>query len=137
MQDYDAGKERQVASRRAHQFTDSARSVWLSGARGPEYHTQTPNPVTVRDVAQFKARRPSPGVQDPEKLPPVKDAGPKASKEGRPTFDYGWFDRLRAQQLVPTTHNILTYSDPSSTRLQPRSLLNPSGYTTTTDKHTS
>ena len=44
-------------------------------------------------------------------------------------FDYGWFDPLRAQQLIPATRNVLSYADPSSSLLRPRSLLNPGGYT--------
>lgn len=45
-------------------------------------------------------------------------------------FNYGWFDPLRAQQLIPPTHDVITYSNPSSCQLRPKSLLNPEGYTT-------
>lgn len=130
MHDFDAGKERQAASRRAHQFTDSTFSASLNGPRGSEYHVQIPNPVSVRHVTQYKTKQSSSTQHSKppkEKLPPIKDEC-TSSKEGRPTFDYSWFDSLRAQQLVPTTHHIITYSDPSSTHLQPRSLLNPNGY---------
>ena len=43
-------------------------------------------------------------------------------------FNYGWFDPLRAQQLIPSTNDVLTYSNPSSCKLRPRSLINPDGY---------
>lgn len=136
-QDYDAIKERNAAARRAHQHTDSSQPrVWLRGPRGPEYMTYTPNPVSVRDVADFKAKQPptrqpqaAATVRDKASaltLPPLDTA--TTDKDQRRKFNYGWFDKLRAQQLVPTTHHILTYSEPSSNSLQPRSLLNPNGY---------
>lgn len=45
-------------------------------------------------------------------------------------FNYGWFDPLRSQLLIPPTHDILTYANPSSCQLRPRSVLNPNGYKT-------
>ena len=136
--DYDADKERNAATHRAHQYTDSSHPrMWLSGPRGTEYMTHTPNPVSVRDVADFRARHPptrqpqaATGVKGEVSSPALSPAEATATtvRGTRSKFDYGWFDKLRAQQLVPTTHHILTYSDPSSTSLQPRSLLNPNGY---------
>ena len=43
-------------------------------------------------------------------------------------FNYGWFDPIRAQEFIPPTHDILRYSNPSSSHLRPRSVANPSGY---------
>ena len=43
-------------------------------------------------------------------------------------FDYGWFDPIRAQEFIPPTHDILRYSNPSSSHLRPRSVANPFGY---------
>ena len=45
-------------------------------------------------------------------------------------FNYGWFDPLRSQLLIPPTHDVLTYANPSSCQLRPRSVLNPNGYQT-------
>lgn len=146
MQMYDASKERNAATRRAHQYTVCTHAVGLSGPRGQEYVVQTPNPVSVREVNKFRAKQAHPpghkatgaGGQSGRntKLPPLNPRGIKERKacasHGRMVFDYGWFDKLRAQQLVPTTYHILTYSDPSSSHLQPRSLLNPGGYTSQT-----
>ena len=120
--EYDAGKERDAGTRQAHQHTDSKQTMWLKGPQGQMYMMHVPNPVSVQEVARFKAKssqatgtRPSPTERDKEET------------EGK--FDYSWFDPLRAQQLVPSTHHILTYSNPSSSHLQPRPLLNPGGYT--------
>ena len=108
----------------------------------------TPNPVSVQDVARFRAKQTrlcETAQQQAVKetslgdAPAGKSGGKKTDSAGsggkqtevnreRVVFDYGWFDPLRAQRLVPSTHHILTYSDPSSSHLQPRSLLNPSGY---------
>lgn len=145
---YDPAKERNAATRRAHQYADSRHAVGLGGPRGQEYMIHTPNPTSVREVDRFRAKeanfpdQKATGVGGQAgkdtKLPPlnpgkrsIKETKPCASS-GRIAFDYGWFDKLRAQQLVPTTYHILTYSDPSSSHLQPRSLLNPGGYTSQT-----
>ena len=111
-----SSRERDTASRRAHQFADSKTRLWLSGPRGTEYMLHTPNPVPLSQCKAMPCRDP---------------ASNRVSTQTQPSkFDYGWFDPLRAQQLVPSTHHVLTYSDPSSTALQPRSLLNPQGYKT-------
>lgn len=143
MQEYDTAKERNAATRRVHQYADSRRALGLSGPRGQEYMVHTPNPITVREVDKFRAKQATgPSRQSGEEteihpLTPgrdkcgIKERTPRNSTS-RVEFDYGWFDKLRAQQLVPTTYHILTYSDPSSSHLQPRSLLNPDGYTSQT-----
>ena len=131
-QDYDAGKERTAAARRAHQYADSTHTVWLSGPRGTEYMVHTPNPVSVKKVDEFRtkttktikrqqsvdtalAELPSLNTSKPPKVRPECRASERA------VFNYGWFDKERAQQLVPTSYHILTYSD---RHLQPHPLIN-------------
>ena len=121
--DYDADRARQNASRQAHMFRDSTMTTWLGGARGNLYMAHVPNPVTVHDV--FKHRRER---KERESLPQVGDE--RTDTEEKLDFNYGWFDSLRAQQLIPPTKHVLTYADPSSCHLRPRSLLNPGGYKT-------
>lgn len=126
--DYDAGRARQNASRQAHLFQDSTQTTWLSGARGNLYMAQLPNPVTVHDVARHKKEK-----NERDALPEIsiKVAGDeRASTQEKLDFDYGWFDSLRAQQLIPPTQHVLTYADPSSCHLRPRSVLNPRGFKT-------
>lgn len=167
MQEYDAGKERNAATRTAHQYTDSRHPIWLSGPRGPEYIVHTPNPVSVKEVEKFRAKQTQlsgstckqVAMQQPQnrlaeatqvKLPSLITTTPKPVGDmetgleerrlhldsDRIRFDYSWFDKLRAQQLVPTTYHILTYSNPSSSHLQPRSLINPGGYVHKSTPHT-
>lgn len=124
--DYDAGKARRTATRCSHQYKDSSLTGWLSGPRGHLYMAHTPNPITVKDVAKHNEK---------EKLRKSQLSSEPHSKETRDQsvkldFDYGWFDSVRAQRLIPTTHDILTYTDPSSCQLRPRSLMNPEGYRT-------
>ena len=124
--DYEAKKARQTASRQAHLFRDSAVTTWLGGARGNLYMAHVPNPVTVHEVSRDKLER-----KARETLPEIKHAGEeRESAQEKLEFNYGWFDSLRAQQLIPPTKHVLTYSDPSSCYLRPRSLLNPEGYKT-------
>lgn len=124
--DYDATMARQSASRQAHQFRDSTLTTWLGGARGNLYMAQVPNSVTVSQVMRHEQRR-----KERERLPEIKQAGEeRLSIQEKLEFDYGWFDSLRAQQIIPCTKHVLTYSDPSSCQLRPRSLLNPQGYKT-------
>lgn len=136
-QDYDAGKERTAAARRAHQYADSTYTIWLSGPRGTEYMVHTPNPVSVKEVDEFRTKQtksserqqsvtalvelPSLNTSKPpgEGMPKPED---RASERAR--FNYGWFDKERAQQLVPTTYQILTYSDLSPSHPQPHPLIN-------------
>lgn len=125
--DYDARKSRRTATREAHQYADSSLVLGLNGTQGQRYVVHTPNPVTVRDVQVFEryslATRKTEGVDDGnEKLADVAEGQ-------RLDFNYGWFDPLRSQQLIPPTHDVLAYSDPSSCHLRPKSILNPGGYT--------
>lgn len=62
----------------------------------------------------------------------TRSTSPEAAEEKgkKLDFKYGWFDPVRAQQLIPPTHDVLTYANPSSCQLRPRSMLNPGGYKT-------
>lgn len=160
--DYSAAKAREIASRQGHQFRDSTLKNWLGGPRGQLYMSQIPNPVSLREVAQFgvdlrtknlasaapmehassRAREPATGTEEPS----IVDEGDKERQidrskttvdEGdeerqidrsKTKFDYGWFDPLRAHYFIPSTNDVLTYTDPSSLQLRPRSILNPNGY---------
>ena len=124
--DYDADRTRQNASRQAHLFRDSTLTTWLSGPRGNLYMTHIPNTVTVHQVSRHRKER-----KERETLPEIKVAGEeRSSAQEKLEFDYGWFDSLRAQQLIPPTQHVLTYANPSSCHLRPRSLLNPEGFKT-------
>ena len=138
-QEKDAAKERNASVRRAHQFSDSRYATWLSGPRGPEYMVHTQNPVSMQDVARFRKRQ---SQQNKSSCTQTQVTKAKHTVVGddesrvRLAFDYSYFDPLRAQQVIPSTHHILTYSDPSSTQLQPRSVLNPQGYVQHPPRHT-
>ena len=124
--DYSAGRARQVASRQAHLHKDSTVTMWLSGPRGKLYMAQIPNPVTVHEVSRHERKRKETGT-----LPEIKVTGEeRTSAHEKLEFDYGWFDSVRAQQLIPPTKDVLTYANPSSCSLRPRSLLNPGGFKT-------
>ena len=124
--DYDAGRARQNASRQAHLYRDSTLTTWLSGPRGNLYMAQVPNTVSVHSVARHKRER-----EERATLPEIKIAGEeRPNSREKLDFDYGWFDSLRAQQLIPPTQHVLTYANPSSCHLRPRSLLNPRGFKT-------
>ena len=127
--DYDAAKARRAATRCTHQYKDSRLTGWLSGPRGHLYMAHTPNPVTVKVVAQHKEKekvRKSSQASSSETCSIEEERDPSKKLE----FNYGWFDSVRAQQLIPCTHDILTYTDPSSCQLRPRTVLNPGGYKT-------
>ena len=124
--DYDAERARQTASRQAHLYRDSALTTWLSGPRGNLYMAQLPNTITMHAVAQHKKEK-----GERETLPEIKVTGEeRVSSQEKLEFDYGWFDSLRAQQLIPPTQHVLTYANPSSCHLRPKSLLNPGGFKT-------
>ena len=126
--DYDALHDRQLSTRTTHQFVDSTLQIGYRGMTGQLYRAHLANPVTVAAVKNFQE---------------AKAANPSAKKNlcaeieadlscentiGKLDFNYGWFDELRAQQLIPSTRDIIRYSDPSSCELRPRSLLNPGGF---------
>ena len=121
--DYDASNARRKAERESHQYADSTHAPGLRGTQGQIYVFHTPNPVSVGHVKEFKKG-------EDERLPkkPPEVIVSKSGEGGELEFNYGWFDPLRAQQLIPSTHDVLTYSDPSSCHLRPKSLLNPGGY---------
>lgn len=117
--EYDASNERRMAERRSHLFSDSTLSTWRRGTRGQMYMAQLPNPVSIHKVMEFQKGKAQP--RTPTHLSPITDGT-------QLDFEYGWFDPLRAQQLIPPTDDILNYANPSSCSLRPRSLLNPEGY---------
>ena len=144
--EYDADKARMIAERQAHLHKDSTLATWLRGTQGQLYMTQIQNPVSMKTVNEFRQEKIKSKVQFPEvstsyesiSKPTTADSHSKSrslhdngfSSEDRFDFNYGWFDCLRAQQLIPSTNDILTYANPSSNELRPRSLLNPLGFTT-------
>ena len=158
-EDYDAAKARTNATRQAHQYRDSTLSTWFKGSHGQMYMEHIPNLVSVGEVQKFererkliKDAREKHTSRLSHSLPSIKSTSlcvtttadsakqttlPSPSESdleeeiGRKLdFKYGWFDPLRAQQLIPPTHDVLTYANPSSCQLRPRSVLNPGGYTT-------
>ena len=124
--DYHAGRARQNASRQAHLYRDSTLTTWLSGPRGNLYMAQIPNKVTIHEVSRHERER-----REMDTLPQIKITGEeRTSTQEKLDFDYVWFDSLRAQQLIPPTKDVLTYANPSSCSLRPKSLLNPGGFKT-------
>lgn len=129
--DYDASNARQKAMREAHMHADSSLSPGLRGTQGQIYLVHTINPVSVQKVQSFekeKSLRPSttlPAIVVQEENHEEEETDKTGEKFD---FDYGWFDPLRAQQLIPSTDDVLTYSDPSSCHLRPKSIVNPGGY---------
>ena len=147
--EHDPTKARRTAARQSHLQMDSTLTPWLHGTQGQLYMAQLSNPVSIKEVATYKPAKED-KVQFPSimktkddtfysslktktpsvpKTPDIADEDTLDNDE-RFDFDYGWFDTLRAQQLIPSTNDILTYANPSSNSLRPRSLLNPEGYTT-------
>lgn len=126
--DYDALHDRQLWTRLAHQMVDSTLQIDFRGTHGQLYRAQVANPVTVAAVKNFQEEK----AADPfakENLRAKIEADLSCQDTvGKLDFNYGWFDELRAQQLIPPTRDIIRYSDPSSCELRPRSLLNPGGY---------
>lgn len=144
--DYSAAKARDIATRQGHQFRDSTLKTWLGGVRGQLYMSQIPNPVTLRAVTQFEGdvntKTPSvapmaqpsflgsaTGTEDSS----IVDEGDEERQidRSKTNFDYGWFDPLRAHYFIPSTNDVLNYTDPSSLQRRPRSILNPNGYKVT------
>lgn len=121
--DYNAENARQNASREAHMYTDSMLAPGLKGTQGQVYLFQTPNPVSVKHVQESQKVK----LNREVKKPAIVIS--KSGRGGKLEFNYGWFDPLRAQQFIPPTHDVLTYSNPASCFLRPKSLLNPGGYT--------
>ena len=157
--DYDAIKYRRSAVRQAHQFRDSTLTTWLRGNHGQLYMVHTPNPISLGEVSRFEQSRSakakkaattdSSEVEKKSPIPTVvitrasicaerptsyqvpKPRSQEYDKHGaKLDFNYGWFDPLRSQQFIPSTYDVLRYSDPSSSFLRPRSILNPHGYQT-------
>ena len=151
--DYSARKGRMNAFRQAHQYRDSTLATWRKGPCGQLYMMQTPNPVTINDVAKFEMECGVKGKIDIDHidrtkrgknkqtcgLPPIRLQSaspitqespllPQVEEGTKLDFNYGWFDPLRSQLLIPPTHDILRYANPSSCQLRPRSVLNPDGY---------
>lgn len=126
--EHDVANERRSSIRLSFQASDSSYKNDMRGPHGQIYAAQTPNPISIakvrmfekeRKLTEYKRARLQVKLEEDER---VSDAG------GKLKFKYGWFDALRAQQLIPCTRDIIRYSDPSSCKLRPRSLANPRGY---------
>ncbi len=127
--DYDAKSARQAGYRLTHQTLDSTMSFGFRGRHGQVYTPHIPNPTTVAMVDRYEREERLPKAAIKQQLHMKHEEEKKQSDDGRKLeFNYGWFDGLRAQQLIPPTYDILKYSDPSSCQLRSRSLLNPEGY---------
>lgn len=126
--DYNAENDRHLYTRLEYQMMDSTLKASYRGTQGQLYTAHSPNPISVAKVKKFLEVR----AQNPfakEKLYAKLDEELSCSDEhGKLKFNYGWFDELRAQQLIPPTRDIIKYSDPSSCQLRPRSILNPDGF---------
>lgn len=125
--DYNAIYDRQLTSRLAHQLVDSTQNNSFRGTHGQRYIVHIQNPVTVAAVKKFQEESASNPFAKENVQEKIEDLNCHDSY-GKLNFNYGWFDELRAQQLIPSSRDIIRYSDPSSCQLQPRSLLNPGGY---------
>lgn len=126
--DYDAVNARQLAARLAHQMVDSTLQIDYRGTQGQLYTPRLVNPVTVAKVNKFQEEKVSnPNAKENLRQKIDKDLSCQDTN-GKLDFNYGWFDEVRAQQLIPSTRDIIRYSNPSSCELRPRSLLNPEGF---------
>lgn len=123
--DYDANNSRRASQRQSHLTYDSTLSTWFRGQQGQLYMSELPNSVAIKHIKEYNNE-----VLKKKSLLPQISKEP-AEEGGKFDFNYGWFDTLRAQKLIPSSHDIVTYADPSSCTLRPRSLLNPTGYTKT------
>ena len=126
--DYDAIRDRQLASRLAHQLVDSTQNHSFRGTHGQRYLVHIQNPVTVATVKKFQEERVSNPFAKENVQEKIEEDLKCRDSYGKINFNYGWFDELRAQQLIPSSRDIIRFSDPSSCQLRPRSLLNPGGY---------
>lgn len=126
--DYDALQDRQLLTRLAHQLVDSSLQIEYRGTQGQLYRPQLANPVTVAAVKNYQEEKAANPFAKENLHAKIEADLSCQDSIGKLDFNYGWFDGLRAQQLIPSTRDIVRYSDPSSCELRPRSLLNPGGY---------
>lgn len=150
--EYDARKARDIACRRTHMSFDSSLKTWLNGVYSQRYMLHLPNPVRVSEIKKFdenkqkeilekfanrtqekpvSARSKSSSGHSRERRGAIEVLSSDSDSDDstdRIYFDYGWFDPIRAQEFIPSTHDILRYSNPSSSHLRPRSVANPTGY---------
>ncbi len=126
--DYDAANERRSCSRQAFQTVDSMHTLSFRGPCLQVYQPHISNPVSTASVADFEKQRSK--IEQKKAILQIKleEEEKESGAGGKLEFAYGWFDGLRAQQLIPCTRDIIRYSDPSSCQLWPRSLVNPGGY---------
>ena len=126
--DYDAANERRCCSRQAYQTVDSTHKINFRGPCQQIYQPYISNPVGVAKVRDFERERPRMELTKAKLQVKLEEEERESDAGGKLEFAYGWFDGLRAQQLIPSTRDIIRYSDPSSCQLWPRSLVNPGGY---------
>jgi len=128
--DYDAANDRRSCSRQGFQTVDSTHKISFRGPRLQLYQPHIANPVGMPKVKTFEKERPKIEQHKVQLQVKLREEEKESEAGGKLDFAYGWFDGLRAQQLIPSTHDIIRYSDPSSCQLWPRSLVNPGGYKT-------
>ena len=133
--EYDEANARRVCSRKSFQAIDSTLKNDMRGLLGQIYSAHIPNPVSIAKVSMFNKERPFIEYRKARLQLKLEDQESVSNEGGKLNFCYGWFDGLRAQQLIPCTRNIIKYSNPSSCKLWPRSVVNPRGYKVAT--HTS
>ena len=126
--DYDAQYDRHLSTRLTHQQVDSSLGIDYRGTHGQLYRAHISNPITVAKVKTFQERKASYPLAKEKLHAKIEKDLSCHNTTGKLDFNYGWFDELRAQQLIPSTKDIIRYSDPSSCELRPRSLLNPGGF---------
>ena len=133
-------KVRQTAEREQFLHKDSTLPTWLCGPTGQIYMSYLPNPVTVEEVKHYEkakmAKQAKQSISSDKKSQvdaPSAFLGASKLEEDKVSkldFNYGWFDSLRAQKFIPSTTDVLTYANPSSCSLRPKTLLNPDGFST-------
>ena len=128
--DYNAAHDRQLYTRLEYQLLDSTLKISYRGTQGQLYTAHTANPITEATVKKFHEERDSNPFAKEELQKKLEKELSCRDEHGKLDFNYGWFDELRAQQLIPPTRDIIKYSDPSSCQLRPRSILNPDGFKT-------
>ena len=128
-------KARQTADREQFLHKDSTLPTWLCGPTGQIYMSHLPNPVKMEEVKEFEKVKAAKQSVSPDKSQVNATVCLDASKVNNDEvskldFNYGWFDSLRAQKFIPSTTDVLTYANPSSCSLRPKTLLNPEGFAT-------
>lgn len=130
--EYNPVNARQTADREQFLHKDSTLPTWLCGPTGQIYMPYLPNPVNMGKIKEFqKTKMTKTTPTHKSQVATTLSLGASKDEEvevAKLDFNYGWFDSLRAQKFIPPTTDVLTYANPSSCSLRPRTLLNPDGF---------